>query len=149
MQQAYADAAAYGTETNRLVAAATDLIFRCASRRAARALAKLGNEVWLYSFEFRDAAWIDPAKPVCALTAGLGCGIPHAAEVKYVLDHYDGPDPRGHAVAKFMSSRWAALAKRGSPNGPEAGRSEVLWPQFTRDGDEHLIITEHPTVGKQ
>ena len=91
------------TEAARIVQLGTDLMFRCGTRSAARALSDAGNPVWVYSFEYKFSGWIDPSSELCesnsmvhtmlsrsgAVSVVLqhGCGVYHGSEVLFVWDN--------------------------------------------------------------
>jgi para-nitrobenzyl esterase len=132
----------FPTETVRMIKFTTDFAFRCGTRRAARALSAAGIDVYLYSFEFKSNLYLDPALPVCSADAGLGCGVYHSAEIKYVFSTYNGVDPDGQRVADIMGVWWTNLAKYGTPNSPRL--PEKAWPTYAAASDKHMEITPTP-----
>ena len=77
--------------TQRLVAAATDLFFRCGTGRltliltltltltltgrAAKAMSAAGMRAFLYQFDYHSSSYIDPDSLQCDLTVDIGCGV--------------------------------------------------------------------------
>lgn len=136
----YVDAHPLETDAYRLTRLGTDVIFRCATRDAARALSAAGVSVHLYSFQFRTTAWHDPTSLRCQLLSEIGCGVHHAVDVPFVFDasHY----PKGAAnasVSAGIQSYWTNLAATGDPN--KAGSAVPhAWPAYDALSDQHLVI---------
>jgi para-nitrobenzyl esterase len=87
---------------------ATDLTFRCPSRRVAQAQAARGLPVWLYEFD----------------RAVAGGQVGHSAELAFVFKALPLD-----AAATSLARYWAAFARDGDPNG--AGLP--AWPGFAPD----------------
>jgi para-nitrobenzyl esterase len=104
----------------------TDVMFRCAARKLARALSAAGQAVYLYSFE-QDAAW-------------------HADEMGYVFG--DGNYALAlttivPALQDAMQSYWTNFARGGDPN----GGTQPLWPKYTQASDGHMRLVDPPVAG--
>lgn len=136
--------AEFATPTVRAIKATTDAIFRCGSRRSARALSEQGIVTYLYSFEFESDSYKDPASPGCTATAGLGCGVYHSAEIKYAFDNYAGDDPNGYTMASIMSEMWTHFAKHGTPNVP--GSQWATWPEYQKETDLSIKLLQLPRL---
>lgn len=106
----------------------TDIMVRCPTRALARTLSDHGNRVFLYSFEQGDAIHGDDMPFVFGAD-----NLPTFREDASALDlHHD------------MQGYWTRFARTGDPNG--AGTAE--WPQFTRDGDRHMVLAAPPMAGR-
>jgi len=136
--------AEFATPTVRAIKATTDALFRCGSRHAARALSEQGIKTYLYSFEFENDRYKDPATPDCTATAGFGCGVYHSAEIKYAFDNYAGDDPNGYTMATIMSEMWTHFAKHGTPNVP--GSQWITWPEYAKDTDLSIKLVQAPRL---
>jgi len=78
-------------EGARLIDMATDLIFRCGTRRAAVALSDAGHDTYLYQFDYRKPKYRDPNSWQCQLEVDIDCGVHHGAEVHEL--HFAGTLP--------------------------------------------------------
>ncbi len=140
----------YSHPALRLTTMGTDFLFRCGTRTAARTLADRGLETYLYQFDFHPATYRDPGSLGCQLSAEVGCGVPHAAEVPHVWGHLDGILPAAHRMTEAMGLYWSNFAKHGSPNGDGSGASSVPvhWPRYNRTSDQHLRLANEIRVGE-
>ena len=121
----------YETGNSQIVRAGTDFCFACGTRSAARALATAGINTFLYSFEYEFKHYRKLSSPLCSLTAELGCGVYHSAELSFVFQKASGRDA---TMATAMGGYWSNFAKTGNPNG--AGLVE--WPRYSTAADRHL-----------
>ena len=132
-------------ETNayRLTRLGTGVVFRCATRDAARALSAAGVSVHLYSFEFRLPKWHDPKSQRCQLLCEVGCGVYHAIDIPFAWGHIDesSEGSAALAVSKGIMSYYTNLAVTGDPNGAAgAAGVPVQWPAYDGTTDRHLAI---------
>jgi len=136
----------------RLAEAATDFCFRCGTRIAARALAAAGIDTYLYTFDFKAAAWSDTDSLLCELKGEVGCGVQHTDEIPYIFGNIDKKalHPKDNAkkekMMKTMGTYWTNLAKYGTPNNEEV---PVQWPRYVEAEDKHLILAEKVEVSSQ
>lgn len=104
----------------------TDIMFRCATRRFARAIAAQDTPVFLYSFE-------------------QGAAI-HADELGYVFGpgYYQlslvQPNPD---LSAAMQAYWTEFARSGDPNQSEFPE----WPRYDASEDAHMVLTDPLSTG--
>ncbi len=114
----------------------SDAMFACPSRRAARALTKLGVPVYRYHFVRR------PDNGVVA-----AFGATHAAEVPFVFGNDDamlgGVSDAGMPLREAMMRYWTNFAKTGDPN---AG-NDPKWPRYEEASDPYLTLDVPPSAG--
>lgn len=136
---------AFASEPYRFVVAATDLVFRSGTRKAARALTANGNAVFLYSYNFHSPKWRDPSSEQCAKQLMIECGVKHADEVAYVFGTLKGRHTANElAVVEHIQTYWANLAHHGDPNGPAP--APTSWEPYSAATDAYLEITESPRM---
>ncbi len=104
----------------------TDLMFRCSSRRFARAVTAQGSTVYLYSFEQGAAMHADE------MTYVFGQGF-------YTLGLF-APVP---TLLDAVQGYWVNFARNGDPN----GEGLVAWPEYDPAGDQHLILADPVSAG--
>jgi para-nitrobenzyl esterase len=112
--------------------AATDAIFTCPSRRAARAMVANQTEgVYRYLFTH-----VTPYVGGVAEIAGAF----HTSEIPYVFDSFAGvlynPTPAESALSQQMQSYWTNFAATGNPNGPGL----PTWSQYDPTADNALQL---------
>jgi len=116
-----------------------DSTLKCPGRRAAVDLARRGNPVFVYSFEYPDASFQLPVPET-------DLGAFHSAEIQFVFGTPQNPDnPSERALGSEMSIRWAQFAKTDAPTG---GYIPVQWPTY--DGTptaQHLVFDRQITTG--
>jgi para-nitrobenzyl esterase len=98
------------------------------SRTAARYMARIEPNTWLYHF-----TRVPPDG------AANGMGSYHMAEIPYVfhvLSRVDDTTPEGERLSQEMIGYWTRFARAGNPN----GRGAVEWPAYSRADDRHLIL---------
>jgi para-nitrobenzyl esterase len=114
----------YGSPYERYVAMQTDRAFR---EPALRLLAAQGAHAPVYDYVFD---WRSPM-------FGGAFGACHALELAYVFgthktpkaDAFFGAGPEADALAAAMTNAWAAFAKTGAPQVPDAGAWSPWSPQ--------------------
>lgn len=135
------DSRKFKTQSSRVVTSATDFCFRCGTRSAARALSRNGVSTYLYSFEFKDLIYHDPASLGCHLDSEVLCGVFHGTEVPFVFDDFSSLpllDPIStRKISDALGGYWSAMARTGSPNA--AGL--VDWPIYNESVDMHLVLS--------
>lgn len=99
------------------------------ARFVARAMAGLGQPVFVYRFDYVTQA----------RRAQSPFGAEHSTEIAYVFDRLGPVDgsavtPGDTAVAARMADYWAAFARTGDPNG--TGRPH--WPRYAAAEDRLL-----------
>lgn len=133
-------AAAYGPAYQRatpklsLDDVVTDGVFVCEARRIARAASGHGAPAYLYHF---TRALEDPRVNKLGAT--------HSVELFFMWNNHDfgyGIAPSELPLAHLMMDAWGRFAASGDPNGPE-----LVWPRYTRTGDEHLQLDMQPKAG--
>jgi carboxylesterase type B len=125
---------------------ATDYIFLCPARAAARAIEAAGQPVWLYRYDhvasFNKDIW-GPDYPYC--TGDVVC---HGSELVFLFDTASIGNltmtPGEAVMARTMGQMWANMA-RDPPSGPSpqaAAEAGALppWPQYTRATDTNVVI---------
>lgn len=122
---------ASGLEVGTMTSA--DATFIEPARAVARALAKRGQQAWLYRFAHNGVK----------MGEAMG-GAPHASELPYVFDQADlRRDPldtgKDVAVAALTHRYWVNFAKTGKPNGIVGG-DVPAWPMASVDDDKVLVI---------
>lgn len=158
----------YRHSAYRMVALGTDFCFRCPTRSAVRRLTKRGVETYLYNFDFRGHTYLDPDSEACELDSEVLCGVPHAAELRYVFDSWlVGLTKDAARMSEVIGTYWTNFAKFGTPNGHGAKSGDgagdadgknasaagggsggaVVWPAYTAAGDEHLHLAKTVAVG--
>jgi len=136
---------AYATQAYRLTTMATDFVFRCGTRTAARALANQGIVTHLYQFDYHHAGYLDPASKACELDSELLCGVFHASELPFVFSTLlTDVRPSDRKMSSTIGTYWANFAKYGTPNGAGV---DVRWPAYTQTKDEHLRLASQVEVG--
>lgn len=129
IKQVYApasDAQANG----KLVDVLTDQLFRCPSRTLARAVQRMGSEVWLYSFE-EGAAF-------------------HAMELPYVFGNPSATlaPVLVEPLRETVQSYWSSFAASGNPNqGNPNGSGQPEWPTYEAGSDQHMSLKAVSEVG--
>ena len=144
----------FKTASERFVSVATDLIFRCGTRSAARTLSGQGVRTYTYLFDYQGPKYVDPASLKCELDAEVKCGVAHAVEVPYVFGNLGDPTAGQLEMSEVMQGYWTNFAKYGDPNGnPTGGEEEdykqqtlVEWPQFEKQSDQYLILAQKVVV---
>ncbi len=121
-------------------------VFTTSARRAARAFAQSGANVWRYHF-----TRVPPARRFREL------GAFHSAEIPYVFGKMDlrwGFDRVDRALSEAMQDAWIAFAKTGDPNAtdppdttppnatPPNATGESGWPAYDVDTDAYLEFGE-------
>ena len=128
----------FQTSASRLTRLGTDVIFRCPTRAAARALSNHGVSTYVYAFEFHPAPFHDPDSPRCQLLAEVTCGVHHAIDVPYVFGSPDDQSNASLAVSATLGALWTTFAKTGSPTGrnntADQASTSPPWPTFTGAG---------------
>ena len=121
---------------DRLISTLTDSNFRLRSFLLAERKAALGGApIWLYSFDWETPVFGGRLKAY------------HALDVPFVFDTLDavGATDRGpaaHALARRMSSTWAAFARAGNPDNPAIPH----WPSYSLAHRATLILDQDPRV---
>ena len=124
---------AYADPGAAVAAAIGHASLACPSRRAARALAGRGADVFVYRFEYAEAGF------QLALPRELGAF--HSAEIQFVFGHPSRLGTRAFmgdelALHESMMAYWARFATSGDPNGGGA----VTWPRFGAESEDALIL---------
>lgn len=137
--------AGYATEAYRLSSFGTDALFRCGTRRAARALSAAGHDVYLYNFNYHFSLYREPASRACQEGTMFLCGAYHASELRFVFDNFQIPfDKPDQEMARSMGSLWSNFAKSGSPNMPArtggGGEELLFWPRYNASSDLHMEL---------
>lgn len=125
-----------------VTAIATDAIFACPGRRAARSMSQF-VPTYAYEFNDRNAPDVFLDEPVD--------GAYHASELAYL---FDSPLRGGHApfdpdqetLAATMVSYWTQFGRSGNPN----GAGTPTWPAYTVANDTYQSLvppTPHPETG--
>jgi carboxylesterase type B len=134
------------TSAYKLTRLGTDVIFRCAVRDAARALAAANVSTFVYVFEYRTAHWHDPTSLRCDVTAEVGCGVHHAADIPFTFGERIPAGSASQSVSAGIQSYWANMAAGGDPNGVRvrvgepAGAVPTAWPAYEEASDRYLVI---------
>jgi para-nitrobenzyl esterase len=108
-----------------LLPLATDLLFTCPTRIAARAVRRAGQNAYLYQF-------------TRVLPGGEQLGAYHGAEINYVFGTPLPWLPREQVdvtLSEAMMDYWVRFATAGDPNGGTAER----WQPYGRDGRDHYL----------
>jgi len=104
-----------------------DYIFTCATRRAARMVAKWGDvNTFLYQFDYQSR-WLD---------FKIG-GDYHTSEIYFVFNNAWPPvvhqfNDNDKEFAAIMGGYWTEFARHGEPGSD--------WPKFDVDGDAHMHL---------
>jgi para-nitrobenzyl esterase len=104
----------------------TDFIFRCPTRRLARALMAQGTkDYYLYTYDIGKAWHAFELVPLFNLSAlvALGATAPSSA------------------YTQTMQGYWTQFAATGNPNGPEDAGSPT-WPSYTAATDQYLELLD-------
>jgi para-nitrobenzyl esterase len=128
----------YPSAGEAISALATDTVFACSGRIAAKALSQ---NVRTYAYEFNDPNAPQPFVPPWDFPAKAF----HASELAYLFDSKTfGGEFGGHApftpdqesLAAAMVSYWTQFAKAGDPN----GRGTPQWPAYTNANDTYQSL---------
>jgi len=104
----------------------TDFIFRCPTRRLARALMAQGTkDYYLYTYDIGKAWHAFELVPLFNLSAlvSLGATAPSSA------------------YTQMMQGYWTQFAATGNPNDPEDAGSPT-WPSYTAATDQYLELLD-------
>jgi para-nitrobenzyl esterase len=110
--------------------------FVAPARRAARALSRHGEQVWLYHFT-----------RVAPVLKERNVGATHGVELFYVFKtipagvHPAEPDL---ALSNAMHAAWLRFAQSGDPN----GNGFPAWPAFTAANDTHFEFGDRMKAGR-
>jgi len=109
-----------------------DFFFTCDTRRAARALAAQGVDVWIYRFNYTFGGFFYER-----------WGDFHMSELNFVWGNKFPPfvgkwDANHTAMSNTFQTFWTNLAKTGNPNS-DAKDSTPNWPKFAQ-GDSTMIL---------
>jgi para-nitrobenzyl esterase len=108
---------------SRMVQLTTLSLLRSGSYLYADALAKLGEDVFAYRFDF-----VDPA------LRNTGVGATHASEMKYIFHNFMediNKDETAKAVAKQMYTAWTNFIKTGDPNQGVQLSQNIKWEKYS------------------
>jgi para-nitrobenzyl esterase len=132
---------AYPSVAEAVTAIATDAVFACSGREAARSLSQF---VPTFAYEFADR----DAPQVFVPPASFPYGAYHASELAYL---FDSPLRGGHApltpaqeaLAAAMVSYWTQFAHAGDPN----GSGTPHWPRYEASTDRYMsLVPPAPVV---
>ena len=114
----------------RVLELATDWLFTCPSRTAARAMGAVGSPAFRYVF-------------TRVLPGGESLGAYHGMEITYAFGNRLPWMPReavDEKISATMMEYWTRFAATGDPN----GGSQAKWPRYTGETDQVLELG--PTV---
>lgn len=128
--------ATYGSPQKAASTAVGDAAFVCPTRRAARAIAAAGGDVYLYHFTYA---------PQGTLFGDLGAF--HSAEIKYVFGVPGQLQPKPltdeeQALSASIMGYFSRHAEVGNPNGQGA----LAWPKYRADTDENIVLQKSITT---
>jgi para-nitrobenzyl esterase len=116
----------------------TDVIFRIPAIRLAEAQSALGNDVYMYRFDYETPVF------------GGVLGACHALEIPFVFESLDagaemfvGPlNDDMRTLAQRMHGSWVAFARTGQP----AAEGLPEWPRYTSDRRATMLFDFEPKV---
>jgi para-nitrobenzyl esterase len=117
----------------------TDQIFRIPAVRLAEGQAELGNDVYMYRFDYASPAM-----------GGL-LGACHALEIPFVFSSLDAPGAEMfvgpvtedlRTLSRRMHDAWIAFARTGRP----AADGLPEWPRYTTDRRATMLFDLEPSV---
>jgi para-nitrobenzyl esterase len=119
-------------------AVGTDVIFRIPAIRLAEAQSALGNDVYMYRFDYRTPVF------------GGVLGACHALEIPFVFESLDagaemfvGPlNEQMRTLAQRMHTSWVTFARTGRP----VAEGLPEWPRYTSDRRATMLFDFEPEV---
>jgi para-nitrobenzyl esterase len=119
----------------------TDQVFRIPAVRLAERQSALGNDVYMYRFDYGTPAW------------GGALGACHALEIPFVFESLEAPGANMfvgpvtdelRTLSRRMHESWTSFARSGRP----AADGLPEWPRYTTEQRATMLFDVQPSVAE-